>query len=100
MPRNGYRGLLVILALSAFIILAAWVPTAGAAWQSRGLGGGGALFCPAISPYDNNLVFMATDMSSVFKSGDFGRNWTTLDFRQTQGGKKTCKEKRHDFHLR
>jgi photosystem II stability/assembly factor-like uncharacterized protein len=32
---------------------------------------------------------MATDMSSVFKSSDFGHNWTTLDFRQLQGGTKS-----------
>lgn len=64
-------------------------PAATAGWQSRGIGGGGALFCPAISPHDGNLVYMATDMSSVFKSTDFGRNWTILDFRKLQGGTKS-----------
>lgn len=88
MSRSGYRGLLVILALFACTSQAGPAPAAGSAWQSRGIGGGGALFCPAISPYDNNLVYMATDMSSAFKSGDFGRSWTTLDFRQIQGGTK------------
>jgi photosystem II stability/assembly factor-like uncharacterized protein len=89
MCRSGYRGLLVMLALFAFTSQAGPAPAAGAGWQSRGIGGGGALFCPAISPYDNNLVYMVTDMSSVFKSTDFGHNWTTLDFRQIQGGTKS-----------
>jgi photosystem II stability/assembly factor-like uncharacterized protein len=90
MPHSAYCSrLLVILALFALTSQASLALAAGAGWQSRGIGGGGALFCPAISPYDNNLVYMATDMSSVFRSGDFGRSWTTLDFRQIMGGTKS-----------
>jgi photosystem II stability/assembly factor-like uncharacterized protein len=89
MSRYGYFGWLIILAILAGLSPPALTPAQAASWQSRGLGGGGALFCPAISPHDNNLVYMATDMSSVFKSGDFGRSWTTLDFRQLQGGPKS-----------
>jgi hypothetical protein len=32
---------------------------------------------------------MTTDMSSVFESVDFGRNWSTLDFRRITGGHRS-----------
>ena len=86
MSCSGYRG--VGHPGAALTSQAGPAPAAGR-WRSRGIGGGGALFTPAISPHDNHLVYMATDMSSVFKSGDFGRNWTTVDFRQLQGGTKS-----------
>jgi photosystem II stability/assembly factor-like uncharacterized protein len=56
------------------------------AWESRGPGGGGALFSPSINPHDPDELFMATDMSAVFHSRDFGRSWETLSFRTIQGG--------------
>jgi photosystem II stability/assembly factor-like uncharacterized protein len=55
------------------------------AWQSRGPGGGGALFVPEISPFDDQ-IYMATDMGGVFHTSDFGKAWTTLDFRLLLGG--------------
>ena len=57
-----------------------------ATWESRGPGGGGALFSPSINPHDVDELFMATDMSGVFHSKDFGRSWETLSFRTLQGG--------------
>ena len=65
-------------------VTATSTPTAG--WESRGIGGGGALFSPSISPSDPNLIYMATDMSAVFRTRDFGRSWETLPFQQIQGG--------------
>jgi photosystem II stability/assembly factor-like uncharacterized protein len=54
-------------------------------WQSRGVGGGGALFVPEISPFDQQ-IYMSTDMGAVFHSTDFGATWTTIDFRALGGG--------------
>ena len=54
-------------------------------WQSRGVGGGGALFVPEISPFDGQ-IWMSTDMGAVFHSTDFGATWTTIDFRALGGG--------------
>ena len=54
--------------------------------ESRGVGGGGALFCPTFNPHNNDELFMATDMSAVFHSKDAGRSWTTLHFKTLQGG--------------
>lgn len=54
-------------------------------WQSRGVGGGGALFVPEISPFDQQ-IYMSTDMGAVFHSNDFGATWMTIDFRALGGG--------------
>lgn len=56
------------------------------AWEPRGIGGGGALFVPSISPHDPNEIFMATDMSAVFHTDDFGDAWRVIDFTQITGG--------------
>ncbi|AUX45507.1 hypothetical protein SOCE26_069990 [Sorangium cellulosum] len=56
------------------------------AWQPRGVGGGGALFSPSISPHDRREIFMASDLLGVFHTTSFGREWTTLDFREIRGG--------------
>ncbi|WP_437314110.1 hypothetical protein [Sorangium sp. So ce385] len=55
-------------------------------WRSRGVGGGGALFSPSINPHDGREIFMASDMRGVYRTRDFGRKWTNLDFRDIQGG--------------
>ena len=56
-----------------------------ALWKSRGVGGGGALFVPELSPFDQQ-IYMSTDMGAVFHSSDFGATWTTIDFRALGGG--------------
>jgi photosystem II stability/assembly factor-like uncharacterized protein len=86
---SGYRSWCVFLGVLTIASLLFPSPSPGAGWESRGIGGGGGLFCPAISPHNNNLVYMATDMSMVFRSADFGRNWTSLNFRRLQGGTKS-----------
>ena len=57
-----------------------------ALWDSRGIGAGGALFSPSMSPFDKNEIYMATDMGSVFATYSFGTTWKIVDFRQLQGG--------------
>jgi hypothetical protein len=58
-------------------------------WESRGIGGGGALFSPSLSPHDPAVITMATDMTGVFRTEDFGARWTTLPFRTLRGGGDT-----------
>ena len=55
-------------------------------WQARGIGGGGALFSVSLSPHDAGDLFMATDMSSVFRSRNSGRSWQMVPFRNLTGG--------------
>jgi len=53
-------------------------------WTSVGMGGGGGIELPSISPHNKNTVFLTTDMSGVYKTENFGEDWTLLSFR-TQG---------------
>jgi len=55
-------------------------------WESRGVGGGGALYSPTLSPHDTDEIWMATDMSAVFHSADFGASWDTVNWREIMGG--------------
>ncbi len=55
-------------------------------WQSRGIGGGGALYSPTWSPFDNNEIYMATDMTPVYHTKNSGRTWHALPFFELRGG--------------
>jgi len=57
------------------------------AFVSVGIGGGGAMFSPACSPHDPNLMFVACDMGGVYRSEDGGRSWSMLDKRQLRFGR-------------
>ena len=51
-------------------------------WQNIGLSGGGAMFTPAISPHDPNLILLNCDMSAAYRSTDGGRNWEMYPWQQ------------------
>ena len=53
---------------------------------SRGPGGGGAFFAPAINPHRPDEAWVGSDMGDLFHSVDFGGTWETVDFRVLQGG--------------
>jgi hypothetical protein len=59
-----------------------------AKWEGRGIGGGGALFCPSFSPTDPNEVYASTDMGEIFHSTNQGAAWETYNcnYRQISGG--------------
>ncbi|MCB0623900.1 MAG: hypothetical protein KDC43_08330, partial [Saprospiraceae bacterium] len=58
--------------LCAFTLLSAQP----AQFENRGIGGGGALFSPAISPHDPDRLFMACDMTELFHSENGGETWS------------------------
>ena len=89
------RGLYQINSLLVMILIVCAIPDGAmygdclfyrSAWESRGIGGGGAFYSPTISPFDGQIMYLATDMSATFRTTDFGGSWTTLDFREIQGG--------------
>ncbi|HRH66275.1 MAG TPA: hypothetical protein PLU53_08260, partial [Bacteroidia bacterium] len=55
-------------------------------FQSKGPGGGGALFSPSMDPQQPNTVYVACDMGELFHSTDYATNYTEVDFRQVRGG--------------
>ena len=56
-------------------------------WQSRGVGGGGALFSPSFSPHNPDELFVACDMSELFHTTNMARRWDPVDFREIQGNR-------------
>jgi photosystem II stability/assembly factor-like uncharacterized protein len=52
------------------------------AWQPLGFSGGGAMFTPAISPADPNLMLLNCDMGATYLSEDGGHNWRMLNHTQ------------------
>jgi photosystem II stability/assembly factor-like uncharacterized protein len=51
-------------------------------WEPIGLSGGGAMFTPAISPIDPNLMMLNCDMSCAFLSHDGGMTWRMIHHSQ------------------
>ena len=58
-------------------------------WQSFGIGGGGAMFSPALSPGNDSDMYIACDMTDLFHSHNNGANWTAVDFRQVLSSQQT-----------
>jgi hypothetical protein len=79
----------VSLLLSIIAVFCIAQPTS---WQSRGVGGGGALFYPSINPANDNEFYVACDMSQLFHSTDFGVTYTQVPFTQLQVGNVTTYE--------
>lgn len=71
--------LVVALTLSNSIRAAAPI-----SWESRGIGAGGGMYCPAISPLDSKVMFLGVDMSEMLRTTNGGALWTTVDFTQLQ----------------
>lgn len=51
-----------------------------AEWYSVGIGGGGALFSPSISPHKDSEYYVACDMTDLFHSQDAGESWEVIPF--------------------
>ena len=47
-----------------------------ATFYSKGIGGGGSLWFPAINPANDNEFYITCDMSELFHSADFGKTYT------------------------
>ena len=59
-----------------------------AAWQPRGVGGGGALFAPSFSPHRESELYITSDMSEAFRSTNSALSWEVIDFRRLQGNRR------------
>ena len=79
------------LVLAFFLLLNFKAFCQPTSFESRGIGGGGALFSPAINPADNNELFMACDMSEIYHSKNKGASWSMLHFKTIQKAGMTAK---------
>ncbi|NUM31934.1 MAG: T9SS type A sorting domain-containing protein [Bacteroidetes bacterium] len=55
-------------------------------FESRGIGGGGALFSPSVNPKNNDEIYLSCDMSEIFHTSNKGESWQILNFKKIQGG--------------
>jgi photosystem II stability/assembly factor-like uncharacterized protein len=51
-----------------------------ATYYPKGIGGGGALYFPAINPANDDEFYIGCDMSEIFHSTDFGQSYSQLPF--------------------
>jgi photosystem II stability/assembly factor-like uncharacterized protein len=72
--------------MALLVCITAWGQTGresmSAAWTALGLGGGGAMYMPAISPADPKLILLSCDMSGVYRSSDGGNTWELIHYAQ------------------
>ena len=61
------------------------------AWQNKGIGGGGALFAPSISPNNAAEIYLQCDMTEVFHTTNSGTNWSQVHYKEliSTGGQHT-----------
>ncbi|MBN1578396.1 MAG: hypothetical protein JW913_17675 [Chitinispirillaceae bacterium] len=72
--------------LLALVFLHLSVPAQISRWESRGMGGGGALFYPRVNPHNTDELYITCDMALTFHSTNSGRLWDIIDFRQLKSG--------------
>lgn len=73
--------------LLLFTLLTISVSAQPSVFESRGVGGGGALFANCFNPFNPNELYIACDMSELFHTTDLGKSWSFPDFRQIQSFK-------------
>lgn len=71
------------------IVIAASAAAITPTFESRGIGGGGALFAPSFSPFDEQTIHVACDMSQVFRTTNFGASWETMPFGRVTGNRES-----------
>lgn len=69
----------------AFILFVLQLSAQPTTWQAKGIGGGGSLFAPQVSPHQNNEVYIVCDMTEMFHTNDGGQNWNPLYFNDFRG---------------
>lgn len=48
----------------------------------RGIGGGGGMYVVSVSPYDEGLMFLVTDMGGAYRSENGGGRWELIHYTQ------------------
>ncbi|GAA2760194.1 WD40/YVTN/BNR-like repeat-containing protein [Actinopolymorpha rutila] len=56
-------------------------PRTGSRWTRIGIGGGGAMFLPTVSPHDQNTVVVTCDMTGCYLTHDAGGSWRNFNLR-------------------
>src|SRR5512141_474791 len=76
------------LVLLATLLCAATAPGPAPrfdAWKIVGMGGGGTMIGPTVSPFDSNLVFEHCDMTGAYVTTDAGQSWRMFNLHAVVG---------------
>lgn len=75
-----------------FLMFISVVFSQPAIFNSRGVGGGGALFSPSFNPSNPQEYYISCDMSELFHTTNLGGTYNQVDFNQFIGGhnSKVC----------
>ena len=60
-------------------------PRRGEKFRNIGIGGGGYMNGPAMSPYDNDFMYTDCDMGCSYITKDGGKSWKTIPFYEIAG---------------
>ena len=83
--RVGLAILVSVLSLPRLVTAVEAAAPSPVRWEPVGLGGGGAMFTPAISPCDGKLMMVNSDMSGAYISTDGGASWQMIPYSQLRG---------------
>lgn len=66
--------------LPALLLLSCHLWAQPSAFYSTGIGGGGALFSPAINPADDGEMYFASDLGGLYQTKDGGNSYDVVHF--------------------
>ena len=80
------------LLLLAFLLIPNFLISQFPVFQSRGIGGGGALFSPAINPVNGSEMYFASDLGGLYHTTGGGHSYDVVHFTQAITGNygKVC----------
>lgn len=84
--KNIPIALAIIIITIAILIINFTIHSQPSQWTSKGAGGGGALFSPSFNPNNANELFVACDMSGMYRTSNMGSSWQVMNFQQMQAG--------------
>ena len=73
-----FKIILPVLLFGLFLLQPVFSQNYPSSWESRGVGGGGAVYAPTISPHNPNEMYLTCDMSIAHHSTDFGQHWSII----------------------
>ena len=85
--KHGGCGAYCLIFWVVFVIVGMSAPSSLAAvntevFSPRGIGGGGGMYVISVSPYDEGLMFLVTDMGGAYRSEDGGERWELIHYTQ------------------
>ncbi|TAK47729.1 MAG: hypothetical protein EPO28_01775 [Saprospiraceae bacterium] len=72
--------------LLAFFLIPNFLISQPTNFQSRGIGGGGALFSPAINPDNGNEMYFASDLGGLYHTASGGQSYDVVHFTEAVTG--------------